>query len=673
MKNCDYKNILPKRQVHLDFHTSPLIDAIGSDFDEKEFTKILKDANVESITVFAKCHHGYCYYPTKSGTMHPGLKFDLTGKMIEACHKKGIRAPVYITAGRSILDIKLHPEYLAKNKDGTYKNAHFEDNHNDDDPIPEGAWQHLCMSNPDYLRHIYDITEEVCERYPLLDGLFYDICFVGGPCYCDECIKGMKKRGLDPDNKDDAQKYYDDTHYEFMTKIREILDKNNPDATLFFNSGGANIYAPHIHPYETHYEIEDLPTAWGGYDKMALNAKYFENTGSFYMGMTGKFHTDWGEFGGFKTKEALRAEAASMAMYGAAISVGDQMHPDGMLDKQTYENIGYAFSYYKKLEPFCHNGKNTANIGVYLSPNRNANTGLSNILLENQLDFRIIHNGNFDEFDLVIFPDGVILTDDEVNKLNDYISSGKKVIISGHSLIKDNKFQINTGVEFVSEAKFDRDYILMCDEYDNIPKTPFLIYNPGNIVRNIEGEIIAECLPPYFSRTYGHYCSHRNTPYDKNAKKYPAMIKKDNIIYMANDIPFSYKDAGCVFHKNYFTKAIEILGFTPVVETDIYSQGRVTLIHQPDKRRYNLNLLYVSPVKRGKYEIIEDICPVYNIDVKINITEDITKLYDGITNEEIPFAKGNGYIKFKVDKLECHKLIVAEYDMPIVGMAINGR
>ncbi len=661
MTNNQYKNILPKRQVHLDFHTSPLIHGIGSNFCEDDFTKKLKDANVESITVFAKCHHGYCYYPTKVGTMHPGLDFDLTGAMIDAAHKIGVRAPVYITAGRSILDIELHPEYLAKNKDGSFKNANYEDIHSDDEPIPDGAWQHLCMSNPHYLKHIYDITEEVCERYKNLDGLFYDICFVGGPCYCDECIKGMKERGLDPDNISDAQKYYDDTHFEFMTKIREILDKNNPDATLFFNSGGANIYAPHIHPYETHYEIEDLPTAWGGYDKMALNAKYFENTDSFYMGMTGKFHTDWGEFGGFKTKDALKVEAASMAMYGAAISVGDQIHPDGALDEETYDNIGYAYSYHKQIEPFCYNGKHITNIGIYLSSNRDANTGLSNILLENQLDFSIIHNGNFHEFDLVIFPDGIVLSNEEVNKLNEYINSGKKVIISGHSLIKDNKFQIDTGLEFISEPEFDKDYILMNNASDNIPKTPFLVYNPGNIVRNIDAEIIAECIPPFFSRTYGHYCSHRNTPYDKNAKKYPAMTKKENIIYVANDIPASYKTAGCVFHKNYFIKALELLKFKPIVETNMYSQGRVTLIQQADKHRYTLNLLYASPVKRGKYEIIDDIVPLYNIDIKLNLKNKIKNLYDGVTGDNIKYKSFDGYITFTVDKLECHKVIVAEY------------
>ena len=80
---------LPQRQVHLDFHTSEHVPGIGSKFDKKQFQECLQRGHVNSITVFAKCHHGYCYYPTQVGTMHPGLDFDLTGAMIEAAHEIG--------------------------------------------------------------------------------------------------------------------------------------------------------------------------------------------------------------------------------------------------------------------------------------------------------------------------------------------------------------------------------------------------------------------------------------------------------------------------------------------------------------------------------------------------------------------------------------------------------
>ncbi len=88
---------LPYRQVHLDFHTSPAIPDIATDFDAAEFTGMLQQARVNSITVFAKCHHGYSYYPTKIGTVHPHLKRDLLGEMDAACRQAGIRVQAYTT------------------------------------------------------------------------------------------------------------------------------------------------------------------------------------------------------------------------------------------------------------------------------------------------------------------------------------------------------------------------------------------------------------------------------------------------------------------------------------------------------------------------------------------------------------------------------------------------
>jgi hypothetical protein len=43
--------------------------------------------------------------------------------------------------------------------------------------------------------------------------------------------------------------------------------------------------------------------------------------------MTGKFHTTWGEFGGFKRPNALRYECAAMLAFGSKCSIGDQLHP----------------------------------------------------------------------------------------------------------------------------------------------------------------------------------------------------------------------------------------------------------------------------------------------------------------------------------------------------------
>ena len=210
---------LPARQVHLDFHTSPHIPGVGSRFDKAQFQAALKEGNVNSITVFAKCHHGYCYYPTRVGTQHPTMTpgFDLTGAMIEAAHEIGVAAPVYITAGWSALDAQRHPEWCMLDKNGVKRDNGSDPNAGPDDPRPACTWDHLCLSG-DYARHIYDITREVCDRYADLDGLFYDIVFLNRACYCPNCMAGMKAEGLNPENERDAEEYYRRSHLRFMAE-----------------------------------------------------------------------------------------------------------------------------------------------------------------------------------------------------------------------------------------------------------------------------------------------------------------------------------------------------------------------------------------------------------------------------------------------------------------------
>lgn len=57
-----YRKVIYMKCVHLDFHTSPYIEEIGEKFDKAEFASTVKNAKVDLMTVFAKCHHGYICY-----------------------------------------------------------------------------------------------------------------------------------------------------------------------------------------------------------------------------------------------------------------------------------------------------------------------------------------------------------------------------------------------------------------------------------------------------------------------------------------------------------------------------------------------------------------------------------------------------------------------------------
>ncbi|MBQ9071394.1 MAG: hypothetical protein IJY23_08645 [Clostridia bacterium] len=654
----------PTRQTHLDFHTSPDIEGIGSRFSKENFQKALKLGNLDSITIFAKCHHGVCYYPTKVGTMHPHLDFDLTGAMLDAAHEIGVRAPIYITAGWSHADALKHPEWRSVSKDGRFMTVGgLDDSKALDQPRNHCCWHTLCLNDGGaYAEHIYEITEEVCRRYDKIDGLFFDICIVNDVCYCESCKKGMLDMGFSLSSDRDAREYFIIKRRAFMEKCTAILKKYHPDATIFFNSGGAHQYKTRYHSLQTHFEMEDLPTAWGGYDKLPVRAKFFANSGKAYLGMTGKFHLAWGEFGGFKTKEALKYEVATMALYGAGASIGDHMHPDGEMEMQTYENIGYAYDYLEKISPFCYGGEPVVNLGLYCSMKSDVNSGVSNILLQNQIDFGIVADNNFSDFDTVIIPEGSLLDEAAASALRSYVEQGGKVVAVADSLVKDGKFILDMGLEYVGAAKYDCDYIVSLKKEENIPNAPMLCNLPGHRAEVCGAEVFAELLTPYFSRTNGHFCGHKNTPHDKNAKRYPAIAKYKNVVYLSHPLASEYNTYGSLYHREYFLKALKLVYFGGALKVSgLGSQGRCTMISQPDKKRYCINMTYAVPVKRGVAEIIEDIMPVYNVKVSLNVKENVKRLYYGVTGEKIEFEKQGDEIHFTVAELNCHTSIVAEY------------
>ncbi len=653
---------LAARQVHLDFHTSPDIPGIGKSFSKENFQAALKAGHLSSITIFAKGHHGMCYFPTKVGTMHPGLDFDLLGKMIEACHEIGVRCPIYITAGWSADDAMKHPEWRARDIEGNFINRNIDPAAAPDDPRPKGSWEDLCLNDGTYCESIYALTREICDRYPDIDGLFYDIVFVSEACFCEECKKGMLEMGLDPTKPEDGKKYYTKKHCDFMTKCGAILHEKHPDATIFFNSGGADQYHPEYHFGSTHFEMEDLPTDWGGYDKMPTRARFFANTGKDYLGMTGKFHTSWGEFGGFKFGPALKFEAAMMLAYGARISIGDQMHPSGEMDMETYKNIGEAYAYAEKIEPYAFNADMTAKLGLYLSGDTWSDEGATKMLLETQTDFDVVYKDDYSRFDTVLFPDRVVLTDESLEALKAFIARGGKVIFTGKSLIKDGRFQIDAGIHDLGPSEDDIDYLLVGDKVSKgVVTSPFLCYSPAEKIEVVDAEVLAEGLHPYFNRTYAHYCSHKNTPYDRSAPKFAALVKKGNIIYVAHDIFRIYREYGSLYHKRYLYNALSLLYDKKPLEVTMMSAGRVTMTHQKAEKRYVAHLLYASPVKREVTEVIEDIPDLYNIPVTVRVPEAIHKITLVPDNVELPFTKDEDGFHVTVPHLNCHALLAMEY------------
>ena len=297
------------RQVHLDFHTSEAIENIGLDFKKNEFQEALKLGHVDSVTLFSKCHHGWSYHPTKANRMHPYLNFDLLGEQIKAAKEIGVQTVGYISAGLDEKYAVEHPECLAREMNEQIHRTR-------DFSIP--GYHLLCMNSP-YLNVLADQVREMCANYDI-NGVFLDIVYPV-TCYCRNCAKLMAEQGMDIHNIEDVRCFSRITYAKYTRTMRQAVDSVKPGLPIFHNGGRTNRGRREMLDMNSHVEIESLPTGGWGYDNLPITSRYLQPIGKEFLGMTGKFHRSWGEFGGYKSENALLYETALTVANGGKCSV----------------------------------------------------------------------------------------------------------------------------------------------------------------------------------------------------------------------------------------------------------------------------------------------------------------------------------------------------------------
>lgn len=656
------------RQVHLDFHTSEHLKNIGEKFDKASWQKALVDAHVSSINIFAKGHHGYSYYPTKIGTQHPNLDFDLLKSQLEASHEVGIKTPFYFAIGWSVLDAVTHPEWVIKNKNGKSKKGDLIQSLNNEDPYPNFTWE-LLMPEGGYLEMILKQTEELCKNYEL-DGFWYDIIPNNAINYNAYSRAGFKKAGIDVDNDLEVEMHHVEKLKFFMASCNAIIKKYHPDASIFYNwsthMNNSNTFKYKLYEYNTSYDLEDLPTTWEGYNEFPLRAKYFSNMGKPVTGMSGKFHTAWGEFGGFKYPNALKYEAASMIAFGANVNFGDQLHPSGIIDSETYKNIGSAFSYVKSIEAFGPGGKQVAKTGLWMTFDNHTEQATSLLLLDTQTNYVVVNNlKDWSDLELIIIPSKPNLSAKNVETLNQFVADGGKLLVLGEGALKKDKsgFALDVGGTYLGKASYDVDYTVVSEALSkNVVRSPFLNYIPAiKIKPDSTVNLLASIREPYFSRTKAHYTSHQNTPYNLQPAIHPAIYRDGNIMVVAHPLDKMYLKYGAQIHRELFKNTLDALLTTPMVRANLPSSGRLNLLHFPEKNRYVAHLLYAVPVQRGVAQVIDDLVPIYDTTVEIKLKENIKKAYLMPGNIELNTTKSNDKMSVIIPKFTCHTALVLEY------------
>ncbi len=648
------------RQIHLDFHTSEKIIPIAEKFDAEAFARTLKEAHVDSVTCFSRCHHGLIYHDTQFEARHPGLSRNLLAEQIGACHRHGIKAPIYISVGFDEFQAKRHPEWLERNEQGVTGN---------NQPLA-AMWKKLCLGSS-YLDYVSAQTREVCERFDV-DGVFFDIIFQG-QCLCEHCLAGMETDGLEPETPGDRVEYAARVLSRLRRRLSEEVRALHPDATVFFNSGHVGPYIrPELETY-SHLELESLPSGGWGYDHFPLTIRYARTLGADCLGMTGKFLKSWADFGGFKNPAALQYECFTALAEGAKCSIGDQLHPRGVLEAATYELVGPVYASVEAKEPWCAGARAVAEIGVFTPEAIGAADGQVDtsvrgalrMLLETHHQFDVIDaDTDWTRYAVVILPDKITFDARLGTKAEEYLAGGGSLIASGRSALKQDGGGFACAgmpVTYCGEARYAPNYAAPRPVLANgLAATPYVMYDGGFEVEPVaDAEVLADVWWPYFNRTWDHFCSHQQTP-PAGCSPFPAVVRKGAFVYFSHPIFAMYARDGGRAWRQMVVNALAMLLPEPAIVTDAPTSARVSLLRQEAEARDVLHVLHYIPEPRSmNVQTIEDVIPLHDVHVGVRRNRP-QKVYLAPSGVALDFEESTGRVWVTLPRVDGHAMVVFE-------------
>ncbi len=662
---------LPYRQIHMDFHTSPLIPGVGEKFHPEEFARVLREARVNSINLFAKCHHGMYYYPTRIGTVHPSLTFDLLGAQIEACRQAGIRPCIYTCVAWNEDWADRHPEWLQVNAEGTlglkkpFGDAYY-------------GWRFLCLNHPDNKAYRRAEIEEILVYRPA--ALWIDIILQRG-CVCAHCRKDMRELALDPASPPEVKRHDRIVEIRFMREFWDFIKARDPEVGVYFNGypyeldlgDDPELSSAAKRRYFSFIDIESLPSEAWGYTHFPIAASFLGWRDQELCMMNGKFHKAWGDFGSLRNMEALEYECFRALAHGAKCGVGDQLHPSGLIDATVYRRIGEVYSSVEAKEPWLHGTERAAQIGVFATARvleeggheMNASVeGAYRMLTELHHTFDFIDYGaDLSRYELLVLPDAVSLSGPIVEKVRSFLRDGGRVIASSRSGLapEGSRFVLEElGVDFVRDAAFCPRYARIGPEqFPGIPPMDYVFYERGVTVTAREGtEILAPVVNPYFNRTWEHFSSHRQTP-PAEVTGEPFMARAGGVIYLATPIFRDYAVNGNQVYKQIVARALDLLLPEPLLRAELPTVAEVTL-RKRDRDLVLHVLSYVIQRKCRTMDIVEDRFPLLGKRFAVKVARKPSAVRLVPQGGTLPFSWKSPYVQFDVPRIEGHQMILIE-------------
>jgi hypothetical protein len=204
----------------------------------------------------------------------------------------------------------------------------------------------------------------------------------------------------------------------------------------------------------------------------------------------------------------------------------------------------------------------------------------------------------FSAVELLIIPDNACMTPTLAQKIRTFYENGGNLVLSHRAgFSAKGEFLLDfLPLSFHGEAAKWPTYWRATPEFLPHAKGDRVHYERGLNARGDGLQTLASRVLPYFQRTDTHFSSHFQTPPQREADEFAAVLAGDRFVYFADPIFREYRQSGNLAARDGWKAAMSrLIGPPP------FGDGLPTTVWSAPRRRGNdllLTLLHYIPVRK---------------------------------------------------------------------------
>ncbi|MEI8079749.1 MAG: alpha-amylase family protein, partial [bacterium] len=452
------------RRMLVDMHIPDGDPEFLAHYDPAAMAAMYERAGLTSAMIYCQSHVGLCYWPTRTGKIHAGLRGrDITAELLRELRTRKIDVCAYYSVVYNNWAFLEHPDWRIRPANAAVIS-----------PFAGDRYGHCCPNHPGYRAFALAQTAELAGDYAF-DGLFFDMTFWPALCVCEHCRARLRQEdGLELPIAIDwfspAWCAFQAARERWMAEFAAALTKQakavRPGLTVYHNFATAIFNWTLGLPFAAAASHDFLGADFYGDALEQLMVSKF--MGGLSRTPPIEFMTsccvNLYDHVRLKSVDEMRRQAFAATMFSGAFLFIDAIHPDGSFNPAIAERIRAIYDETAPYEPFL-GGRAVADIALYFSddsrmdfsenglalinaplwgnqyPHNQAMRGLCRVLQAAHLPYTIITRKDLPElanYRVVALPNVLRLTTTEADAFREYVSTGGRLYASGQTSLTES-------------------------------------------------------------------------------------------------------------------------------------------------------------------------------------------------------------------------------------------